>query len=63
MGSVEEEELERQLRFQMEETIYEVMPWNDGHFRFEERAELISAAAAGPGARRIPADGGRAAHR
>jgi tetratricopeptide (TPR) repeat protein len=42
MGSVDEEELERQLRFQMEETIYEVMPWNDGHFRFEERAELAS---------------------
>jgi tetratricopeptide (TPR) repeat protein len=42
MGSISEEELERQLRFQMEETIYEVMGWTEGYFKFEERAELVS---------------------
>jgi tetratricopeptide (TPR) repeat protein len=42
MGSITEEELERQLRFQMEETIYEVMAWDEGYFKFEERAEIAS---------------------
>src|SRR5512135_574205 len=37
MGSVSESDLERFLRFQMEETIYEVMAWDQGYFRFEER--------------------------
>jgi tetratricopeptide (TPR) repeat protein len=40
MGSVGESELERQLKFQMEETIYEVMNWDESYFRFEERAEI-----------------------
>jgi tetratricopeptide (TPR) repeat protein len=39
MGSVGEEEVSRQLRFQMAETIYEIMPWDEGYFKFEERAE------------------------
>lgn len=37
MGSVSESDLERVLQFQMEETIYEVMAWDQGYFRFEER--------------------------
>ncbi len=37
MGSVSEQDLERILQFQMEETIYEVMAWDQGYFRFEER--------------------------
>src|ERR671919_1930803 len=40
LGSVTEEQLEVQLRFQMEETIYELMPWDDGYFKFEERMEI-----------------------
>jgi tetratricopeptide (TPR) repeat protein len=40
MGSIGEEELERHLRFQLEETIYEIMPWDEGYFKFEERPEL-----------------------
>ncbi len=40
MGSVSREELERQLRFQIEEAVYEVMSWTDGHFRFEERESV-----------------------
>lgn len=37
MGSIERDVLEEQLRFQLEETVYELMGWQDGHFRFEER--------------------------
>jgi tetratricopeptide (TPR) repeat protein len=40
MGQVNEEELARQLRFQMEETVYELMSWEEGYFKFEERAEI-----------------------
>jgi tetratricopeptide (TPR) repeat protein len=40
MGSVPEEELGRQLRFQAEEAIYDIMAWEEGHFRFEERADV-----------------------
>ena len=38
MGSVAETDLDHFLRFQMEETIYEVMAWDQGYFRFEEQA-------------------------
>lgn len=37
MGSVTEVELRRQLIFQLEESIYDLMGWDEGHFRFEER--------------------------
>jgi len=40
MGLVNEEELARQLRFQMEETVYELMSWEEGYFKFEERGEI-----------------------
>lgn len=36
MGSVTEAELRRQLIFQLEESIYDLMEWEEGHFRFEE---------------------------
>lgn len=37
MGSVTEAELRRQLVFQLEESIYDLMEWDEGQFRFEER--------------------------
>lgn len=39
MGCVEPGELHRQLRFQIEETIYDVLSWDEGYFRFEETEE------------------------
>lgn len=39
MGSVDRTELDRQLRFQIEETIYDLLAWNEGYFRFEETDE------------------------
>lgn len=42
MGSVTEEALVRQLGFQVEEALYEIMRWADGQFRFEERADVFS---------------------
>ncbi|CAN5143303.1 hypothetical protein BH20GEM2_BH20GEM2_01190 [soil metagenome] len=35
-GAVSEAEVRRQLRFQIEETIFELMRWTEGYFRFEE---------------------------
>ena len=37
MGSVSGEEIERHVRFQIEETVYDLMAWEDGEFRFEEQ--------------------------
>jgi tetratricopeptide (TPR) repeat protein len=42
MGVIDESELAHQLRFQMEETVYELMAWDEGYFKFEERAEIAS---------------------
>ena len=39
MGSVEEADLEQHLRFQIEEAVYDLMGWEEGEFRFEERPE------------------------
>lgn len=39
MGSVDRSELDRQLRFQIEESIYDVLGWDEGYFRFEETDE------------------------
>jgi hypothetical protein len=36
IGSVGARELERQVRFQIEEVIFEVMNWREGYFSFEE---------------------------
>lgn len=35
-GSVGEDELIRHLKFQLEETIYDLLGWDEGYFRFEE---------------------------
>ena len=39
MGCVDRGELDRQLRFQIEETIYDLLAWDEGYFRFEETDE------------------------
>lgn len=39
MGSVDRSELDRQLRFQIEETIYDLLSWDEGYFHFEETDE------------------------
>jgi len=36
MGSVDRAELDRQLRFQIEETVYDLLAWDEGYFRFDE---------------------------
>jgi tetratricopeptide (TPR) repeat protein len=36
LGLVAERDLARQLRFQVEETVFELIRWKDGYFRFEE---------------------------
>lgn len=40
LGAVTLRELERQVRFQVEEVIFELMSWSEGFFRFEERDAL-----------------------
>lgn len=35
-GAVREVEIRRQLRFQIEEAVFDLMRWEDGHLRFEE---------------------------
>jgi tetratricopeptide (TPR) repeat protein len=40
MGSVDEQDLEHHLRFILEETLYDVLAWDEGYFRFEEREEV-----------------------
>jgi tetratricopeptide (TPR) repeat protein len=39
LGSVEPDELDRQLRLQIEETIFDLLSWDEGYFRFEELEE------------------------
>jgi hypothetical protein len=38
MGVVSEADLKRQLRFQIEEIVFDLIQWKDGYFRFEESA-------------------------
>jgi hypothetical protein len=38
IGALGKRELERQVRFQVEEVIFEVMNWSEGYFSFEEGA-------------------------
>jgi tetratricopeptide (TPR) repeat protein len=42
MGSVDRAELERQLRFQIEETVYDLMAWNEGYFQFDESDDVTA---------------------
>jgi tetratricopeptide (TPR) repeat protein len=44
MGSMDRSELHRQLRFQIEETIYDLLSWDEGYFRFEESDETPDSA-------------------
>src|SRR5438046_5166941 len=37
LGAITEREVERQVRFQIEEVVFEVMSWNEGYFSFNER--------------------------
>ncbi len=36
IGAITEREVERQVRFQIEEVVFEVMSWNEGYFSFSE---------------------------
>jgi len=45
-GAISRKELERQVRFQVEEVIFELMSWREGFFSFEERAEVDAPAEA-----------------
>jgi hypothetical protein len=37
IGAISRRELERQVRFQVEEVVFELTSWREGYFRFEER--------------------------
>jgi hypothetical protein len=37
LGAITRRELERQVRFQVEEVVFEIMSWREGFFSFEER--------------------------
>jgi len=53
IGAITQRELDRQLRFQIEEVVFEVMSWNEGYFSFEEgRPEHVPAESTG----RIPVE-------
>ena len=39
LGVITQREVERQIRFQIEEVVFEVMSWNEGYFSFAEEAE------------------------
>lgn len=37
LGAISRRELERQVRYQVEEVVFELTSWQEGYFRFEER--------------------------
>jgi hypothetical protein len=39
LGVITQREVERQIHFQIEEVVFEVMSWNEGYFSFTEEAE------------------------
>ena len=39
LGVITSREVERQVRFQIEEVVFEVMSWNEGYFSFNEQPE------------------------
>jgi len=39
LGVITQREVERQVRFQIEEVVFEVMSWNEGYFSFNELVE------------------------
>jgi hypothetical protein len=44
--AITRKELERQVRFQVEEVVFELLSWSEGFFRFEERGALDAPAEA-----------------
>jgi tetratricopeptide (TPR) repeat protein len=40
IGAINRKELERHVRFQVEEVIFELMSWREGYFSFEEQATV-----------------------
>ncbi|MBX6331806.1 MAG: DUF4388 domain-containing protein [Gemmatimonadaceae bacterium] len=46
LGAITRRELERQVRFQVEEVVFELMSWREGFFSFEEREVLDAPAEA-----------------
>mgnify|MGYP001544778413 CR=1 FL=1 len=44
LGAITRKELERQVRFQVEEVVFELMSWREGFFSFEER-EVVNVPA------------------
>ena len=63
-GAITQRELERQVRFQVEEVVFELMSWREGFFSFEEqRRERRAGGGEHPHLHRVAAHGGRAAHR
>lgn len=42
MGSVSREDIARALRFQIEETAFELMGWEEGYFSFRETEDVLS---------------------
>jgi len=53
MGAITNRELQRQVRFQVEEVVFEVMGWQEGYFSFSEGTEAAFPAEA---AVRIPTE-------
>ena len=39
IGAITQREVERQVRFQIEEVVFEVMSWNEGYFSFNEGSQ------------------------
>jgi hypothetical protein len=39
LGVITQREVERQIRFQIEEVVFEVMSWNEGYFSFNEQPD------------------------
>jgi hypothetical protein len=40
LGVITQREVERQVRFQIEEVVFEVMSWNEGYFSFNDQPEM-----------------------
>lgn len=53
IGAITARELERHVRFQVEEVVFEIMSWREGHFAFVEGAAAGAPTGAGT---RIPTD-------
>ena len=59
-GAITRRELDRQLKAQIEEAIFELLGWSEGYFRFEDGAPLRGhGRGAGPDSDRGAADGSR----